>query len=158
VRSSFLHADKLSLMQCLAVRLWTALELSHRNSCYLIAILNSVIWVSVKAPFSEMGKKCPRRVQLCNQPARSRAFAITQHRPMVASTRLHRVIFLPLANSSNAFLFSTSPPHNSSLKYPIMSAEDEQSGYEDGMGGPGAPTSLSALEVSSFTHSLICMC
>ena len=30
-----------------------------------------------------------------------------------------------------------------------MSAdEDTQSGYEDGMGGPGAPTSLSALEVA----------
>jgi hypothetical protein len=28
-----------------------------------------------------------------------------------------------------------------------MSAEDEtQNGYEDGVGGPGAPTSLSALE------------
>lgn len=28
-----------------------------------------------------------------------------------------------------------------------MSNEDEQNGYEDGMGGPGAPTPLSALEV-----------
>lgn len=41
-----------------------------------------------------------------------------------------------------------------------MSAEDEQSqsGYEDGSGGPGAPTTLTALEVcfvaGSFKLSL----
>ena len=33
-----------------------------------------------------------------------------------------------------------------------MSAEDEQTqtGYEDGAGGPGAPTPLTALEVENF--------
>lgn len=32
-----------------------------------------------------------------------------------------------------------------------MSAEDDtQNGYEDGMGGPGAPTSLTALEVQQI--------
>jgi hypothetical protein len=35
-----------------------------------------------------------------------------------------------------------------------MSAEDEQSqsGYEDGSGGPGAPTPLSALEVQTHLY------
>jgi hypothetical protein len=44
-----------------------------------------------------------------------------------------------------------------SLNYMTMSAEDEQSqsGYEDGFGGPGAPTPLTALEVYSFLSALV---
>jgi hypothetical protein len=62
----------------------------------------------------------------------------------------HSLHLLATAIPSIEHRFSLSTQFAPFIKITMSAEDDTQNGYEDGMGGPGAPTSLSALEVSEL--------